>query len=93
MLVILYFTLSFIEKCLRAGMKCIAKRQIRDCFNECLWDNKYILIDTKPAHYKSWIKHNVIHLGDIVDNHGCIQSKRSLEDKFNFTIKQMNTIV
>ena len=57
--------------------------------NECLWNNKFLVIDNKPVYFSEWDRHNVKIVRDIYDDNLNIMSKTDLENKYNFTVKQM----
>ncbi len=58
--------------------------------NECLWNNKFLVIDNKPVHFPDWERHNIKIVRDIYDDNCNILSKPVLENKFGFNIKQMS---
>ena len=62
----------------------------KECIDECLWDNKYVIINDKPTLFTSWRNNKINLLRDILDAHGKILSKQSLEDKYRLNIKQMD---
>ena len=55
-----------------------------------LWNNKYILVDSKPVVLKYWANHDIVQVGDVLDNNGNIMSKDQIERRYATTIKQMD---
>ena len=58
---------------------------------EIIWNNKFILIDNKPINhqYKHWQNNGITRIEDIINDRGCIISRRSLSNKYDMHITHM----
>jgi hypothetical protein len=64
-------------------------------YYESLWNNKYILINNKPAFYKHWQSNGITCIKDILDAKNNIISIQNISSKFKVHISAMdyNSIV
>ena len=63
---------------------------VKEIVNTRLWDNKFICIDNKPVHYNSWSVNCINLVGHIFKTDGTVMTKVEIENKYNFTIKDMD---
>ena len=52
---------------------------------EIIWGNRYITYKNKPLIWKNWIKSNIIHINDIVDENGIVSENEILKKLVNKT--------
>ena len=63
-----------------------------DIIEENLWNNKFILIDNKPAgaSYKRWKEHGIIKIKHILNEERHFLTEEQMNDKYRFRIASMS---
>lgn len=63
---------------------------VKDIVNTQIWYNTFIRVDGKPVHYQDWSDKNILFVGQILSNTGCLLPKFELEQKYNLNIRVMD---
>ena len=63
---------------------------VNGVLNECLWHNKWVLIDQKPFYYRYLAEKGINIVADLIDEHGSLLSLEQLEYRYQVSIKIMD---
>ncbi len=69
---------------------CKEPKTVNKIVHTDLFDNKYLLIDSKPVYYTKWLKAGIHVLGHILDKDGHLLLRDQLQEKYGIDVKQMD---
>ena len=81
----------FYKQVLEAWYKVYSEKpkNVEEFLNEVIWNNKHIMVDSRPLNYKKWIDIGIVQIKDLISCEGKILSIRELKDIFHINVSPM----
>ena len=61
-----------------------------EIYNQVIWVNSSVSVDSKPILYKHWWKHGIIYIYHIMNDDGRFKTKKDIELLFDTKVNQMD---